>query len=74
MYKKYVHWEGYSPVFVRSDLKGKHQEYCLCWNCLRFRPENREENCHKANLLYAIDVAFGMTTPVWECPDFEENK
>jgi hypothetical protein len=60
-------------VSVRSDLKGRHREHCLCFTCSKFTLANRDGNCSKANALYALDVAFGMTTPVWECPDFDEK-
>ena len=74
MYEKYKHWEGYDDVWVRSDLKGKHREYCLCHNCKKFHPnpEGREDNCPIANEIYDICIDLGMTIPVWECPDFEQ--
>lgn len=57
-------------VSVRQDLKGKHREHCLCYQCENFKPEDRENNCKVANLLFAFCQALGMTTPVWECPFF----
>jgi hypothetical protein len=57
-------------VAVRYDLIGKHNEYCLCQECDHFVPEDRERNCNRANLLYALCVQLGMVTPVWECPAF----
>ena len=62
-------------VSVDEDLKGKHRELCLCWRpCAKFNPEDRPNSCPRANLLYAYDVAFGMVTPVVECPEFEEGE
>ena len=61
-------------VWVNKELKGKHKEYCLCYSCKHFMPEDREKNCAIANLLYAVDVATGLVTPVWECPEFEERR
>lgn len=58
-------------VFVRSDLKGRHREHCLCYACKKFHP-NEESNCPIARELYALDVRRGLTTPVWECPEFSE--
>jgi hypothetical protein len=58
-------------VWVRSDLIGKHRDYCLCYKCANFKPEDREANCPRANLIYAQDVMLGMVTPVWECPAFD---
>lgn len=61
-------------VTVRSDLKGKHRKHCLCWSCNRFSPMDRDENCPIANLLYRFCVLTGCVTPVWECPEFEEEE
>jgi len=60
-------------VAVRKDLRGKHREHCLCYQCEKFKLEDRDGNCPKANRLYALCVKEGMTTPVWECPDFESR-
>lgn len=57
-------------VYVDADLKGKHRSHCLCFRCAKFHPEDEENNCNTANLVFAIDVAFGIVTPVWECPEF----
>lgn len=69
---KYEHWG--KQVFVDEDLKGGHRDYCLCFRCERFRPESREENCHLANLNYAMDVLTNLVTPVWECPEFTKRQ
>jgi len=65
-FEVYKH-HGYD-VFVRSDLKGKHREHCLCYSCAYFRPDDREDNCTIANLVYYLCVALHVTLPVWECP------
>ena len=57
-------------VAVREDLKGKHRDHCLCFSCRAFHPEDRGKNCSIANLNFAMCVAFGLATPVWECPRF----
>jgi len=59
---------------VRSNLKGRHRDHCLCYACDRFAPDDREHNCPRANLLYALDVAFTMTTTVWECSAFVDKR
>jgi len=64
----YVHHD--IRVGVREDLKGKHREYCLCYQCHNFTPEDRGNNCAIANALYALNCLAGITTPVWECPNF----
>lgn len=82
-------------VAVQSHLKGKHREYCLCFQgCAKF-PEGgshtqladciakqlqgtadyirqmHPEQCPRATILFAFCRAFGMTTPVFECPEHE---
>lgn len=56
-------------VTVRSDLKGRHREFCLCYQCGRFDP-GKEDNCYKAQGLYELNKDHGLVTPVFECPDF----
>ena len=58
-------------VAVFGDLRGLHRDCCLCYECAKFKPESREENCPTASLLYALCVRCGLTTPVWECPDYQ---
>jgi len=72
MYEKYCHHGR--EVWVKSSMRGKHMEYCLCWNCEKFQPENRGKICWIANLLYAVNDYTGITTPVFECPDFKEKE
>ena len=59
-------------VYVRKELKGKHREYCLCFSCQLFNPENHDGNCRTATLIYAVCVTNNMVLPVWECPHFIE--
>lgn len=67
MYEQYQH--HFRDVWVRSDLKGKHREHCLCFSCAKFVPSS--DQCRIARAVYGNCVAFGVVTPVWECPDFE---
>jgi len=66
-YEIYKHHE--KEVAVRSDLKGKHWDYCLCRECIHFAP-NTEDNCPIAQQLYRFCVDHNLVTPVWECPKF----
>ena len=70
MIDSYLHHGIY--VFVQKELRGKHKEYCLCFKCDSF-DKDREKNCRIANLVFALNQAFGLVTPVWECPDFNEK-
>lgn len=56
-------------VHVISELKGKHREHCLCFQCEKFN-EDRSKNCHIANKLFKSCVRFGVVTPVYECPEY----
>jgi hypothetical protein len=69
MVEKYVH-HG-TEVSVLSDVKGKHRSHCLCFQgCKRFEPGSKF-NCPIAQAVYANCVRFNLTTPVYECPDYE---
>ena len=63
-----------AKVFVDEALKGKHREHCLCHKCGKFTPENRETNCKIASLLFQVCVLCDVTTPVFECPNYEDNR
>ena len=67
MYEKYDH-HG-TNVWVRSDLKGKHRGFCLCFSCGKFKP-NQADNCPIASDTFQNCVKHGLTTPVFECPAF----
>ena len=74
MFETYEHHGN--DVAVRSDLKGKHREYCLCYDCEKFIPEDREKNCPIASELFEICKKHGVVTPVWECKtkNFKEKE
>lgn len=67
-YEHYVH-HGYI-VFVRKDLKGRHREFCMCYDCDKFYPEDRNKNCKVANLVFELCRANDLVLPVWECSRF----
>lgn len=78
----YVH-HG-TEVAVRSNLKGKHREHCLCFTCDKFKDnvklksENDEVSipravCMKATELYQFAKKYNVVTPVWECTDYAEH-
>lgn len=68
--EKYVHHK--LDVTVLSEVKGKHQKHCLCFNdCGNFHPEKPEQNCQIANAVFKNCVKFGIVTPVYECPMYK---
>jgi hypothetical protein len=68
-----IKYEHHSvSVSVQEELKGKHREHCLCFQgCKKFNP-GTENNCPIAQENYEFCVKYNMTTPVWECPEFEQ--
>lgn len=70
-YEKYEHHSA--MVSVRSDLKGQHQDHCLCYDCRYFTPEVAHENCPIAQSVYALCVEKCLVLPVWECPKFRSK-
>jgi len=70
MFDKYEHHGN--MVTVRSDLKGRHAEFCLCQTPCKFFKPGAEDNCPVAQATYKNCVNHGLVTPVFECPKFEE--
>jgi len=70
---QYVHHNREKPVWVRKDLKGKHREHCLCFQCAYFFPDT-DHNCHIAAQLFGLCVKEELVAPVWECPCFESGQ
>jgi hypothetical protein len=56
----------------KKDLKGKHREYCLCFDCDNFCL-GTSFKCSIADDLYKLCCKHNLTTPVFECPEFEEK-
>ena len=61
-----------NDVFVLKDKKGWHRDHCLCWICGKFypEPEDRDDYCKIAKVIYALCVCFNLVLPVWECPNW----
>lgn len=73
--KKFVQYGHFGvKVWVRSDLKGKHREHCLCFQCDRLKIDEKEPNCEIADENYAFCVKHHLVLPVWECPEFVEKE
>lgn len=68
----FIRYEHFGhTVAVRADLKGRHQDHCLCWQgCSRLHP-GQAKNCAIAQALFELDCAAHVITPVWECPHFD---
>lgn len=69
---QYTHHE--TPVYVNSHWKGLHRDFCLCFSCSNFNPDDREKNCPIANKLFSLCIEHGLTTPVFECPEFKQKE
>ena len=68
--EKYEH-HG-KEVSVKTELKGKHRDHCLCYGCDKFKPDT-EDNCEIANAVFENCTDFHIVSPVWECPKFQEK-
>ena len=67
---KYNH-HSEEEVSVQEHLKGRHREHCLCHqNCRWFAPHRI---CQISKILYELCINWNIVTPVWECPDYEEE-
>ena len=71
---RFVQYEHHGrKVWVERALKGDHRQFCLCYNCQHFIPEDEiddYEQCPIAEKVYETCLEEGLVTPVWECPDF----
>lgn len=72
MFERYNH-HGKPEVWVRADLRGKHRDHCLCYDCKRFRP-GTAKNCPIAQALYQACIDHHVVTPVWECRKFRQDQ
>ena len=61
-YEQYKH-KG-EKLFVRSDLKGREEEFSLCTNC-----KTVEDGCDEQDML-AMGSDIEFVAIVWACPDF----
>lgn len=56
-------------VWVNKELKGRHREHCLCFDCVHLEP-GQKHNCKYAQELFEFCQKYGMVTPVFECKYF----
>jgi len=70
---RYAHHNA--MMAVMEENKGLHRENCLCHQCEFFYPDPKDIvlNCQIARLLFSFCQTFNVTTPVWECEQFEEK-
>jgi hypothetical protein len=67
--EKYEHHGELVSVF--SEVRGKHREFCLCFQgCARFKP-GQPDNCEIAQATFENCVKYNTVTPMWECPKYE---
>ena len=70
---RYIRYEHHDVMTnVRAGLKGKHRQFCICYDCTKFHP-NQKNNCPQANQLYQLCVSHGIVAPIWECPEFQHT-
>lgn len=59
-------------VWVRTALRGRHRDHCLCFSCKQFLPAS-DKNCPIAQAVYQACIDHHVVTPVWECHKFRED-
>jgi hypothetical protein len=66
--ERYVHHGR--EVAVISEVKGRHRDFCLCFNGCDFFKPNTPENCEIAKMNFAVCKTHGLVAPVMECPKY----
>lgn len=69
---KYEHHGKNVSVF--KELKGLHAKHCLCYTGCKYFHPNTDENCSIAQELFEFDCRNEVTTPVWECEKYTNEK
>ena len=69
MYEKYE--RSGKTAWVRSDLKGRQKQFCMCWDCRRFSPESEDKGCPVIRQVLKVAADSNIVLPVWECELFE---
>jgi len=72
MSKKY--FEKENGNWVREDLNGKQKEYCMCWDCSKFKPELANKGCSIIAEVLNLAAQKEIVLPVWECNNFSAKK
>jgi hypothetical protein len=68
MYESYE--KSGRAVWVRQDLKNRQKEFCMCWECWRFKPQAEDKGCEIIKDVLNLAAQKTIVLPVWECPSF----
>jgi len=71
MYENYE--RNNKKAWVRSDLKGKQKEFCMCWDCMKFKPETDDKGCNIIKNVLSMATERNIILPVWECGVFKKK-
>jgi len=63
---------AFKPTAHNKELMAEFQD--IIRDTINFAEAKLEEGCARSAVLFALCCELGMTTPVWECPDCEENE
>ena len=69
MYENYA--RSGKQAWVRSDLKGRQKEFCMCWDCRTFQPEAADKGCPTILGVLKMAAEKNIVLPVWECGEFQ---
>lgn len=71
---EFIRYEHHGKlVWVDRRLQDFHRSHCLCFKCGKFFP-GLPSNCPIAQATFENCVKFNTTTPMYECPEFGEQK
>jgi cytochrome c2 len=60
--------------YVREDLNNRQKEFCMCWDCHKFKPETEDKGCPIIHSVLQLANSQNIILPVWECNGFSEKK
>lgn len=72
MKKNYVKNERNN--MVRDDLNNRQKEFCMCWDCEKFKPETNDKGCPIIFQVLQLASNHNIVLPVWECQLFTVKK
>jgi len=68
MYEQYE--KKGKKVWVKKELKERQKEFCMCWDCQKFKPEIEDKGCSIIKEVLELAVKKSIVLPVWECELF----
>ncbi len=61
-------------AWVRQDLDSRQKEFCMCWDCEKFKPNTDGKGCPIIKSVLDLASTHNIVLPVWECLEFNEKQ